>query len=377
MGDNAKRYTHLKSATCKRTTGVIIKKFLILITIMTIWSPIVKSDALISFSMNEGYNSNLFNDSFSISDSYTTFSTDVAIYPTEMMEINVYGDYNLYKQTSNLSSFMGGASFSFIPSTSTMISQVIFNGSLSYLSYGADFSPYNNMVISGSGSWSYQLRKKVVSKIGLGASSKRYTNTSSVTDNLYYAYGRLLATVWSQNAISFETAFYSKKFSTDDSFNSNNRYIDLSFRYSRPIGNSIGLQIFYLKRLFEDSNDAFIPGYTIDYLSPWYSLWGGDEISVSIKKIFQNQVVVYLRGAYSEKSYIKQRESDLTIIPQFTIFARDDITRSISIELERKYFTGKSLIIPRIIFRYLDNNSSLKLYSYEKISLYGSISLGF
>ena len=175
-----------------------------------------------------------------------------------------------------------------------MKSQFYFNSTVSMMRYGTDFSSYNNAVISGSGSWSYQLSQNLLSTLGGGAKSVKYTNTTSVMDQMYYYFGGLNATLLTNNSFYFEAAFYQKEFTTDDSFNSSNSYLDLFMRFSRPIGNSVGLNISYLNRNLESADEAYMPGFTIDYLSPWSTLWGGDELSFSLKKIFRNQFILIL-----------------------------------------------------------------------------------
>ena len=354
-----------------------LRKTLFTFMLIVIMSPFVFSDTMVSLAIEEGNSSNIFNDSFAISDSYTTFRSDLLIYPSEMLEINLFGDYNRYSQTNGLSNLTGGVSFTLIPTDEMMKSQVVLNGVASFVHYGSEFNYYNNTVASGNGSWNYQLFENLISKVGAGVSSVRYTNTSSVTDNIYYMYGGLNITVLLKNSIDLETAYYSKKFSTDDSFSSRNSYIDFSFRYSRPLGSSMGLKISYLKRYLDTDENAYMPGFTIDYLSPWSTLWDGELINISLKKIFPKQFVMSLSAAYNEKSYIDQYESDLALEPVYTIFSRDDIARSLSVQIEKKYFKETSLIIPRFTISYHDNSSSLDLYDFDKIFIHGSVSFNF
>lgn len=352
-----------------------LKKILFTFVLIVLLSPFVFSDTMVSLVAEEGYSSNIFNDSFSVSDSYTTFRSDLLMYPTEMMEINLYGDYNMYSQTRGLSNLIGGVSITLIPTNETMKSQIFLNGSASFVNYGTEFNYYNNTVVSGSGSWNYQLFQNLISKVGVGASSVRYTNTSSVTDQIFYAFGGFNTTVFSQNSIDIETAYYNKKFNTDDSFNSDNSYVDLSFRYSRPIGSSLGMQAFYLKRLLETEDGTYMDGFTIDYLSPWSTLWDGEDVGLSLKKILPKQFVMSLGASYSEKSYIDQREIDEFEVTSYN--SRDDISKLFSIQLEKKYFKESSLIIPRFTISYLENSSSMDLYNFDKISFNGAISLNF
>ncbi len=340
-------------------------------------SPFVLSDTMTSLSIDGGYSSNLFNDSFAISDSYTTLSSDLLTYPSEMLELNAFGDLKLYSQTSGLSNFLGGVSVTFIPTSALMKSQLYFNSSVSMLRYGTDFSSYNNAIISGSGSWSYQLSQKLLSTLGGGAKSVNYTNTTSVTDKMYYFFGGLNATLLTNNSFYFEAAFYQKDFTTDDSFNSANSYLDLFMRFSRPIGNSVGLNISYLNRNLETEDEAYMPGFTIDYLSPWSTLWGGDEISISLKKIFRNQFIMTLGASYSEKAYIDQLESDLGEIPVFTIFSRSDKSNVYSIHIEKSFNSERSIIAPRLSVSFIENSSDIDLYDYDKILFNGSINISF
>ncbi len=356
---------------------VALKNTLIIIGLIIIMSPFVLSDTMVSLATEEGYSSNIFNDSFAISDSYTTFSSDLLMYPTDMMEINFFGDYNRYSQTNGLSNLVGGASVTLIPTNEMMKSQIFLNGYLSFVNYGSEFNYYNNTVVSGSGSWNYQLLQNLNSRIGAGVSSVIYTNTSSVSDDIYYFYGGFNATVFSQNSIDIETAYYNKKFNTDDSFNSNNSYVDISARYSRPISNSLGLRMSYLKRYLNSTGDSYMPGFTIDYLSPWSSLWGGEKYGIAFKQILPQQFVMSMSAEYSEKSYIDQLESDLADVPVYSLISRDDISKSFFIQIEKKYFKETSLIIPRLTISYIDNNSSVDLYNFEKITFHGSVSFNF
>ncbi len=354
-----------------------LKKIIYIITFVTLLSPFVMSDSMTALAVDGGYSSNLFNDSFAISDSYTTLSSDLLIYPNEMFELNLFGDLTLYSQTTGLTNLLGGASFTYIPTDETMKSQLYFNSTVSFVRYGTEFNLYNNAVISGSGSWNYQLSKKVLSKIGVGASSKKYTSTSSVTDKLYYLFGGLNLTLFSKITLYVEGAYYGKEFTTDDLFDSNNSYVDYVARLSRPLGNSLGLNVSYLKRTMDSNDETYMPGFTIDYLSPWATLWGGEEVRFSLKKILPNEFVMTLGASYSEKSYIDQLETDLIDETLTSIYSRDDEISSYFIQIERKIYNESSLIIPRFSIGYLDNSSSIDLYNYDKITFYGSLSLNF
>ncbi len=361
----------------KKEMDTALKKTLISIGLIIVMSPFVFSDTMVSLATEEGYSSNIFNDSFAISDSYTILRSDLLMYPTDMMEINFFGDYNKYSQTSGLSNLLGGVSVTLIPTNEMMKSQIFLNGSLSFVNYGTEFNYYNNTVVSGSGSWNYQFTENLNSRVGVGAKSVFYTNASSVSDNIYYVYGGLNTTIFSQNSIDIETAYYNKKFNTDDSFNSDNSYVDISVRYSRPISNALGMRMYYMKRFLDSADDSYMPGFTIDYLSPWSTLWGGDVVGFSFKQILPKQFVMTLSADYSDKSYIDQLESDLSEVPVYTITSRDDITKTFFIQFEKKYFQTTSLIIPRFTISYLDNNSSIDLYNFEKLTFHGSVSFNF
>ena len=352
----------------------MIKYLLILLLIL---SSQIKADSIISLAIEQGYNSNLFNDSLEYDDSYTTLISDILLYPAEIVEIDMYGDIYKYAKTNDLSNFNGGVSITVIPTEVFMRSQIYLNGSISFLKYGNDFSIYDNRTISANSSWNYQLTQKITTKIGGGASSVTYTSTSSAEDRMIYAFAGFNATVLKNNSFDFETAYYNKKFLTDDSFNSDNSYIDLLGRYSRPLSNSLGLKISYLKRILQDDDNAYMPGFTVDYLSPWASLWGGDEVNVTIKKIFTHAVVVSLQYTYNKKEYINQLDLDSLIQPIYTIFTRKDNTNSFYLHLEKELSLSDKILIPRISFYNQNNNSSNELYTYNKFSIFASLGVSF
>lgn len=337
----------------------------------------IRADAVVSVALEQGYNSNLFNDSLEFDDSYTSIITDILVYPFEIAEIDIFGDFYKYSKFNDLSNFNGGFSVTLIPTDVYCRSQIYLNSSLAFLNYGNDFKIYNTRTINANSSWNYLLSNKVTTKIGVGASSVSYTSSTSVDDRILYGFAGFNLTFFSKNSFDFETAYYNKKFLTDDSFNSKNSYVDLLARYSRPLSSSLGFKLSYLHRILSDAEDTFMPGFTVDYLSPWATLWSGEEVNLSLKKIFPQAIVVSLQYTYNNKEYINQLELDSSSQSMYSTSYREDYSNAYYLTIEKEISLNSKILIPQLYIYMQNNNSSNNYYTYNKLSIYGSLNLSF
>ena len=337
------------------------------------------AEVFTSLSLQEGYNSNIYYNSTEKSSSVTSFSSDLIFYPSDAVELSIFGDYIFYPSANELSNYLLGGSFTFIPTDDYSKSKITIYTTGSTLRYQDIFEIYSNNYAGASCSWQYSLTPAITISSGVSANYFDYPNTEAVTDFNYSFFGGFNVTFLKNNALNFDISYLEQEFSynTFDTIGSFQRLrpvenkdtfssTDYSVRFSRPLDIRTGFNCSYQKRSFDANQEFTYTGFELDYLSPVASLWNGDMYSAGLKRFLPFQIIGNLKMTYTEKTYT-----------QISDFKRVDIRRSADINLQKTYLSENRMIIPQLQVRYLSQSSTFNLYDYSLIDLSLSATLMF
>ena len=334
----------------------------------------LSADVITSLYLKQGHNNNLFADSYGISDFYNTIGGEVALYPSSFAQITINGDYNVYYTNTDLSNFNGGASFTLIPTSDSSKLSLILSGSAGKRNFGELYNIYNNNSLNGDLYLIYKFSNRLSFKTSGYYSYVGYDNADEVTDEYFGFSAGLNLTFLKNNSLDFETFIYQKKYNSDLidlSGNSSQTYdfIDYKVRYSRPLGERWGTSLNYTFHNLKSYDAYTISGYTIDYLSPWNSLWNGHSASLSLKHYLKNQSILELSAGYTDKEYVSS--FDYTDIDNNFVesFQRNDQVTQIDLKYYKSFYLENSMITPVLSVGYTQNSSSLALYDYNSFNI--------
>lgn len=362
-----------------------IRSFLILmaaIALVTINA--AGAEIITDISLGGGHQGNLFNDSLSAGDSYTTFGATVRIYPSSSTEISVHGLYNAYSSTKDLSNRLSGASITMIPTGEQSSLTLMLSGEISQKRFGDLFSLYDKKNLITTALISYRLASALLFKSRASYSTNVYDNSEYNSNHSVELAGGINFTLFGANSLDAEATVSKRKFDkmpvdAVDSPNGNFRgmdeseefsIIDYSFRYSRPMGKRTGVNIVLARRLLRYSSYRPIAGYSIDYLSPWSELWHGAGISAGLKHHFAGQVTLTIQGELVNKSYVDAIEYDIDGSEEYQLTSREDTNLNIQASLSKSISAGKGTrFIPVAKIVYAHNNSSHGFFSYDALSM--------
>ncbi|UCE25339.1 MAG: hypothetical protein JSU74_04655 [Candidatus Zixiibacteriota bacterium] len=344
-----------------------------------------------------GYTDNLFNDSSSLDDTYTAVSPYLKIYPSATTEISLSGTYTSYFDHGDLSNLSGRAGLTIIPDLKNSDLHLMFSGGIGGRSYGDLYEVYNNWGGSLKALFSYAIKNGVMLRGGGSASFSEYTNSiSGDNDGVGFLIG-LNATPFGSNSVNIEAGYSFHRYVTEfeivetgrgqnsmsslEGIKNNFQMADFSIRYSRPLGDRTGLSATLSRRLFVEQADSVVYGFTVDYLSPWTSMWEGTSLSARVKHFPGLDFIVESGFAYTDKEYIQSLdvvilpdpEDPEAVIEDYVLNQRNDERMAVFVKLQRPFSTGSRLMVrPSLQIRWIDNQSTDLRYDYS----YPDVQLG-
>lgn len=357
----------------------------LLLTVIPVYAEVVPEVTL-----SGGYTDNLFNDSSSKDDTYTAVSPLLKIYPSTVTEITLSGAYTAYSDYGDLSNLFGSIGVSVIPDVKGSSFHYMFVGGLDARSYGEQFEAYNTWGGYFQALFSLVAREGIIFRGGGSASFSEYTN-SIIGDNdgLNFLIG-LNTTVFGSNSLNLEAGYGFRRYITDSKIvesgrgpNSVSRIEEIrntfqeanfSVRYSRPLGMRTGVSALYSHRHFVKEADWVVYGFSVDYLSPWTSMWDGPSIGGRIKHFPGSDFVVEAGFAYTDKEYVQSLdviiqedpEDPEATIEDYVINQRNDSRTSIYVQVQRPFSTKSRLMVrPSIQIRWINNQSTDLRYDYS------------
>ncbi len=344
-----------------------------------------------------GYTDNLFNDSSSLDDTYTAVSPYLKIYPSATTEITLSGSYAAYSDHGDLSNLSGRAGLTVIPHLKNSDLHLMFSAGIGGRGYGDLYKVYNNWGGNIKALFSYVATDGVIFRGGGSANFSEYNNSiSGDNDGIDFLIG-LNATPFGSNSINIEAGYGFHRYVTEfevvetgrgqnsmsslEGIKNNFQMANLSVRYSRPLGDRTGLSATLSRRLFVEQADSVVYGFSVDYLSPWTSMWEGASFGARIKHFPGLDFIVETGFAYTDKEYIQSL--DIIIVPDpdnpdgvvedYVLNQRNDERTSLYVQVQRPFSTSSRLMIrPSIQIRWIDNQSTDLRYDYS----YPDVQLG-
>jgi hypothetical protein len=349
-----------------------------------------------------GYTDNLFNDSSSSDDSYTAVSPQLKIYPSSSVELKLGGSYTSYYEFSDLSNFVGNAAITYIPSSKDARLGTILSAGLYTRHYGQIYEPYNNYGIRGRFSFNYDLMKGAIVRGGAFAGLTEYSNSETGDSEKLGFFGVLNFTPYGSNSLNIEAGYNLDRYvtrldtlstgdgggprqqETVEGHKSNFQTLHYSIRYSRPLGQRIGVSATVIQREFVQEASYVVYGFSVDHLSPWSSLWEGWTVGANIKSFPGRDFIIESGFSYSDKEYVKNLEiftqdiiinNDTLMISDYVFGQRNDERTRVYLSIQRPFSLKSSkLIRPSIQLSHIDNSSTDGFFEYSYFDISASIS---
>ncbi|KAA3630866.1 MAG: hypothetical protein DWP97_14415 [Calditrichaeota bacterium] len=358
----------------------MMKRFVLILVFSLLVYPNAYSDILSHASYQGGYSGNLFNDSLAYDDVFNSFGGSIQVYPSNSVELQGAGYYTAYSGIPDLSNLYGNLSVKAIHDSYESDFSLLAGGNLYFQNYGEEFEIYDYWSANSNVSGIYRARYYLSFTLGGYLTHMKYVNEEAVTNNEFGGYSGFNLTLPGRNTVDAEVQVYRKKFNSILDVNGREidleyDFIDLNLSFARPISESTGLNVSYLHRIISDKDQFAVAGYTVDYLSPWSSLWDGERVSLSIKKIFPKEITMVLYGSYFEKSYVPV--IDVNPSSDVSRLRRSDENVYAAVTLSKNIYFTNTLLTPSVDVSYTDNRSNLSLYEYDKLLVMLSLSYGF
>ncbi|UCD17927.1 MAG: hypothetical protein JSV44_03205 [Candidatus Zixiibacteriota bacterium] len=351
----------------------------------------VSADIKIDLGVSGGYVQNLLKDSSDLEDSYSTTTAKFNIYPIRSLEFNVLAEYTYYGKTYNLSNFVGGIGFRFIPTSRNSPVSLYLSGNLNERKYRELFKGFDNRGTELVIGMVHRLSPGIHHRTGVSFRSSSYLDSDIADQKNYELFTAWNATFLGSNSLDCEIGFGVARYNSirEDIFDvlpdpetgqvDDTIYIErnlcsfyISPRLSRPIGSKIGLNLTFTHRDFLNSNEAIVYGSSNQYLSPWASVWEGQSITATIKTFLVPKFIITTGAGYRVKTFLKTLEQN-QFAPWQAESHKEEESKSY-LQLQRPIaFRSGLLIEPSVQIEYTHNFSLSRLYDYTDVSVSGGI----
>jgi hypothetical protein len=348
--------------------------------------PIPAAETSVGLGMTGGFTDNLFSDSGSIHDSYTTPYVSFNLYPSSSVELAANASYTAYRQVPDLGSYMVGGSVSYIKSDDARPFSFFTSGEISTRRYGELYRDYDNIHAGASLTARYRIGTQVFLKAGAALSSNEYINAATGSNRGYGVFAGLTTTLPGSNSLDIEAGYDLTQFpnltgdvsrrqimrTVDPTAEKNLRTFYYSFRWSRPLASHTGIGLSYAARQFAGDNNAVTYGLTLDNLSPWTAFWEGQAMSADIKSYILPNFIMTSSAEYRDISFMDALE---TSGDESYVRARADRRTTVSLSVARPIVIQPGTILqPTVVGGYIANNSTDPMYDYDTFSV--SVTLG-
>lgn len=329
-------------------------------------------------SVGGGYQDNLFNDSNAVDDRYASFGAGLKYYPSASAQIAVRGNYNAFSTISDLSNFSGEVSAIVIPTPDSSNLSLALAGRVTARKFGTAYELYDYFGGNAEASLNYRLSQRIHALASVSYLNNSYTNSDYGSNSGVYLSAGLNLTVLGSNSLAVRFDYMTQSFnqqvtSLEGNGNNNNlTYTDksetfdiagLTLRLSRPLGKRTGLNLSAGYRQLLIENDFSVPGYTIDYLSPWADLWEGASISGNIKHFFPHQIIGEISAAYYDKEFAEVIELSGD---EYWTDKRSDRMTDLSIKISRPFgLQNGGQLRPSLNINYRLNESTSDYFDYD------------
>jgi len=352
--------------------------------------------------VKNGYTNNLLADETELEDSYTTTSVGLRLYPVSFMELFVYFDYTYYSKMYTLSNRLMGIGTTIIPtrhdSPFSAYLSISFDGRIYDARFisNSRFTDFNNNNFNLLGSVGYQLKPTLSVRSGLSFKATSYLfHETTDRENLDFFAGFNL-TFFGKNSFDFEAGISRMNFSympdtvtildvgprfdkTYEDYHIDGHINSFYFspRFSRPLGEKIGLNLTFHHRGFYNSDQAVVIGSALNFISPWTGIYEGQSYSFNLKIRFSPRMIVSAGFNHWNKTFLKTHENDLYYVSDAE--KRKDKQNRVYFIIEHPLlFKAGNSLKPVVTIDITDNNSSFDNYSYYSVvSVSGGVTYQF
>ncbi|PKK83578.1 MAG: hypothetical protein CVT49_08065 [candidate division Zixibacteria bacterium HGW-Zixibacteria-1] len=369
----------------------------------------------IEFQAAEGFTDNLFLDTNAVEDTYTTNKASISMYPGSFLELRLKNEYTYYSTRFNLSNFKGDIGFTLLPLSDASAFSLYLYGNFGTQVYRVAYQHFSSDNYDLAAGLGYTLGEAAQLRVGWNFNDAEYSHelpevvdttdmvispfppfdTTVYTEKKYgmvadnrnqefYIGGNF--TFWGCNVIDVEAGYARKYLSyvekpdrlylrpeVDNFVDGKLEAYYISPRFSRSIGDKIGLKVTYTYRSLSGDDNIVVPGISTDFLSPWASVYEGDAITMAVKTFLIPNFIATIGAAYWDKEFLMTEqyiEDNDNRTPPIQIRGRHDYQSKVFLSFQRPFpLHLGSLIEPAIQFDYSDNNSSNELYNYTNFSV--------
>lgn len=366
------------------------------------------SETKIEFQAVIGRTGNLFFDSSSFSDTYSSARASIRFCPFSTLEVQLQNKYTYYAEEFGLSGFLGDIGITFIPTSDRSPFTTYIKGNFNSRTYRKDYRSYNVDNYDLSVSFGYSLSDASQLRAGFTFNSASYTNEesddsgeelirttfdNSADNKSFEVFTGANITFPGSNAFDIELgyAFMNLEYveppedrlflnpNMDSLLEGTLRSFYISPRFSRSIGSKFGINITYTYRSFEDTENMVIPGISTEFLSPWAAVYEGQTITLSIKAFIIPSFIVTSGAGYWEKTYLKtevENDDPRPFQPPYVVGDREDDQWKAYLSIQRPFsFKTGFFFEPAAQLEYTDNESSSDRYTYDNLSAYVGITV--
>jgi len=359
-------------------------QMIILIGCIFIAMPGIKAEVVSEIAIGGGYQSNLFNDSSMTGDRFAAFGANVEYYPSASARFSAAARYNAFATYTDLSNLGGEASFTLIPTPLASAFTLALAGNLSVRKFGTTFDLYDHFGSTVGADMGFRPAQWAYLQSSVAYNDNTYMNSDFGSNRNLALSSGVTTTVLGTNTISLKAQYSIQSFDSPELVRESPGHMAISnresaetfsvsgftARFSRPLGQRTGIHFSVGHRILHMDDDLAIPGYTIDYLSPWADLWEGTSISGGVKLFFPGQVMTQLSCSYYDKTFVEAVELDDTTGDTYIRNSRSDRLTAISLMISRPVsFSQGQHLTPSASLGMRKNQSSLAYYDYTDLSV--------
>ncbi len=372
--------------------------------------------------------SNLFSDSTSKEDGYSTSTVDANWYPLRFARLNLVVEHKYYSKFINLSNLVYGGGLTIIPFRDSSRISTYLEGNFKKRRYHHTTASSNSLnpneitgdVYDGTFGVGYRLSSRTQLRAGLSLSSTQYKIDGVIDRKKMDVTAGANTTLFGSYAIDLELGYSTGRyqyvnplklikgvpeFGVPDTMvtraeilpgeqysillTDRLRSFYISPRISRSLGRKTGLALTYSNRQFLDHDkNAVIYGYSTGYLSPWLGDFAGQAVVLKLKTYLIPRLITTFSAGFWEREHLRTVERELkpfgflqelrSTVSLLYAQDRTDWRRRFDIKVQCPLQMGNGVTLePSIQADYTDNNSTVLVYKYDDFSVNAGVTVRF
>ncbi len=327
------------------------------------------------FNFSKNFSDNLLLDSSGISDSYSRSAGRFNYYPIPQVEISLNSEYNYYHEIVGLGNIVAGGSITAIPTPDNFPLALYLNLNYQSRSYRESFSVYNTNDLDMLASMGFNLTGTAQIRFGAKYSSSKYVNSDEADKEAFEIFAGSNVTLFGKNSFDLEVGYSFANYNYIDTstiytwpqvlgfIEGDLKMFYFSPRYSRPLGNKIGMNLTFYYSEFSDYGGQYVLSYATGFLSPWASVWDGRSVILNLKAYIIPSVILTGGAGYWDKRFLTSLE------PLDWVRHRNDDQRRLYLNASWPMPMSSGLHLePSLRIDYQNNNSTYKLFEYDSFS---------